>query len=775
MLAMLLPVHGGAAGRHISLVIDTSSSMLDNDPPRYTLQLSQILADLLEQGDSLTVIRMPRQAEHCGDPADFGLARQMEAFSRSGFQQELGQLLSYDSGTHFAAPIHTAIADLARHAGQARLLLFIADAGGLGDCEQPLNQELSRLKAEGVMIAAINLGGEGAFENNPAFHFSAGAMDAGELVDAVALVYQRFIGGKAVKTGRIQDLIEVEVQPWSRQAYLVVAADGEIGGVDAAAGNPPAAEIDYNHKGGGEAIGLDSKRRQYRIVRLGRPEAGAWRFRVYGSSAPAGWMFLQDSALALRLVSSPSLAQGLSAPMEVELFDQETGQRVVADPALWPGLKASMVVDGKTVQFLDDGQHGDRQAGDGIFTAQVTPARPGTQHVPLRLGSPSLDRTVDVALEVGQFGWRLKADVPPRVGFGNPLKLTVEAQALPGADSKPLDSIEVGGAAGEKLASLHDDGQGSDAQAGDGRYSGVWTPEQVGGQILGFTGVGGGMALPLRLSVEVVGSIQFPEPKPVAFGQLAGGSQAEARLDLTGAVVKGGITLDVGSDFEATGSVLEADFGEGWVSLAATPRRLTLTPDGPRQWPLRVRVGECPGGVGPGHGFAILLQGRDVDGKPVIQRIPVSLEIVEDPWLHCWWPLLAAGGAVLLAGILFHGFWSPSRFSPRLGVVLSPEEDMGEGFFHPIRAQRGTGSGFYRDARAYIRQDYRLSGSAKAALACLRACGKRVKLKPAAGQSLLWLNLDGEWESVPAEESPVHFGVVYKDAMGSLYFEIRNG
>jgi hypothetical protein len=109
-----------------------------------------------------------------------------------------------------------------------------------------------------------------------------------------------------------------------------------------------------------------------------------------------------------------------------------------------------------------------------------------------------------------------------------------------------------------------------------------------------------------------------------------------------------------------------------------------------------------------------------------------------------------------------------------LGVVLSPEEDMNEGFFYPIKAERGTGSRFYKDARAYICQDFRLSGKAKGALVRLRASGKRVYLSPAHGMAVYRQNLEGEWDELPTEETLMHFGVSYKNALGTLFFELRN-
>ena len=329
-----------SVGRHISIIIDTSGSMVASDPRRYTLQLSQILADLSGKDDTLSIIRLPQSESSCADGYDAHLIRPMNPADRAGFQQSLDALLVYAGGNNFAAPIHTAEAELERFKEKSRLLLFIADSGGLGNCNAELSAELSRLKAQGVMIAAINMGGLGAFDRNPAFTFTKGAMNAEELVGAVAEVYQHFIGGKQPQTGRVQDAIEVDIAPLARLAFLVVAADGAMAGVEALAGNPAAERVNLDHLGGGHTVGLDGRRRDYRIVRLQRPEVGRWRFNVPGLTDPAGWMLLQDSALGLRLLSPPKLAQGIAAPLQVELYDQDSGKRV-ADTSRWPGLEPS--------------------------------------------------------------------------------------------------------------------------------------------------------------------------------------------------------------------------------------------------------------------------------------------------------------------------------------------------------------------------------------------------------------------------------------------------
>ncbi len=98
LLCWLIPA-AWAAERHLTVIVDTSTSMQDSDPRRYTLQSAQILSDLLDTGDSLTVIRMPQYDRACTDRADATLARQLDPADHSGFKQELDELLVYNTGT----------------------------------------------------------------------------------------------------------------------------------------------------------------------------------------------------------------------------------------------------------------------------------------------------------------------------------------------------------------------------------------------------------------------------------------------------------------------------------------------------------------------------------------------------------------------------------------------------------------------------------------------------------------------------------------------------
>lgn len=763
-----------AAKRRLAIIVDTSSSMSTNDRQRYTMQLSQVLSDLVDAGDDLFVLRMPPEhLSSCSQGPMSSLVLRLDPSNRGGFKQQLDRLIRFDTGTYFAAPIRTAISLLPKEPDTQRMLVVIADSGGLGSCEDGLTRELLQLKSEGTAIAAINLGSSsGAFDRNPAFDFTTAALDAQGLIEAVALVYQRFLGAKKVQTGQVKGEISVEIAPYVEEAFLVVAADGPIGSIEQAGGNPSAARIDLNHRGGGETRGLDTVLRGYRIVRLERPAAGRWRFRAARVVDDAGWMLLQDSSVGVRLVSSPVIPKNVNTPIEVELFDERTGKRITDTTGL-PGLDVTLEVDGRRITFRDDGQSGDRQARDGILTATTTFDKAGDQPLTAHLQSAFLDRKVPMTAKVIEARWRVDIGTAKRAEVDRPVSLSVTLHPIgSSATLRPPDRIDV--LTGGAVIQLRDDGRAGDGQAGDRRFTGTWTPNQTGTFQLDYVPVGGSLAAQVTAPLQVLGRIRFGAPVPVDFGRLESESVGTRQLDLTNADVRGTFDIQVSTAFERQRSVLEIDLGNGWIPLRKEPQTLRLAEGDRRTWPLRLRVGGCPEAHPAGQKFEIVLTGTSADGKPVRLAVPVTAEIVPDPWLHCWWPVIAAVLGVLLVGIIIHGYWSPSRFPPRLGVVLSPEEDINEGFFHPIRAHRGSGSGFYRDASIYICQDFRLSNKPHNALARLRADHKLVRIESLSGAGVWRQNAEGDWEQIPAGESTARFGHLYRNDPATLFFELRN-
>jgi hypothetical protein len=748
-----------AAGRRVAILIDTSGSMVQTDPQRYTVQLSQIIADILDDSDELTVVRLRNVfLVFCSGGPSSSLSIRLDPRRRSAFKSGIDGLIAYDGNNDFASAIRTAMQALSLDPGKKRMLLMIADSGGLDPCAEPLTRELVRLHDSGAVVAAVNIGSTtGAFENNPAFDFTTPAQDPQELVNAVAEVYQRFLGARKVQTGTVRSGIEVEIDPFVREAYLVVAADGPVGRLEQGPGNPGARALDLDHRGGGETQGLDGRRRGYRIVRFERPGPGRWHFRAPGLSADAAWVLIQEDTLGVRLVSPGKVAEGANV-LEAELYDTETGQPV-RDLAKVPGAGVSIEVDGREIPLRDDGSGGDRTPGDGIFSASHDFQGTGKRDLSMRLKTRNIDRVLTGGLEVMEAGWRVVPPPPQKATLGEPVPLKVDLQPVgaPGAPRVPPEKIDIK-VDGTPEGELRDRG----GEGGLRRYEGSWTPRKLGPQDVELAPVGGSPAVPATARVEVLGSLEFGAPVPVRFGRLKSGGEGSATLDLSPAKVKGGFDLEVTSAFGSSGSQLEMETPAGWVPLGRKPVQIRLEDGGARSWPLRLRVGSCPADCEPSEVHRVVVSGAGPDGKPRRLEVPLTAEVVPDPWLVCWWPVLAAVGLAALTGFLIYGFWSPSRFAPRIGVQISPEPDMSEGFFHPIRGARGSGSGFYRDAMIYV-GNFELTPRPGSALARLRAHRNQVRLQPMNGGTLWRQTQDGEWDQVAAGEATVRSGVIYRN------------
>ena len=126
----------------------------------------------------------------------------------------------------------------------------------------------------------------------------------------------------------------------------------------------------------------------------------------------------------------------------------------------------------------------------------------------------------------------------------------------------------------------------------------------------------------------------------------------------------------------------------------------------------------------------------------------------------------------MIAAIIY-GFIYPFRFPSHAGLQISPEENLAEGFYYPLKRQPASRIGFYRHARVFLTDDYRIAGKPGGAFARLRADRSNVMLRPENGRAVWKQRFDGDWEAVHAEESPVRPGTVYRNEEKTVYFEVR--
>lgn len=772
LLATLLPAIAAAGTpRKFAILIDTSGSMGDNDRPRYAVMLARIVGDLLEDTDAFTVIGMP-QSESCGDGADLSLTARLDPADRTNFKNNLDSFLTYRTGTHFARSIRTARDVLGLSPEEPRMLLIIADSGGL-NCERELLPELESLHDSGAIVAAINLDkAQGAFENKRgAFTFTSNVREPEQLVEAVAGIYQKFLGSNKIRKGSVGSDIEVEIDPFVRTAFLVVVAEGKVEDLENSS-SLTAGALDLNYRGGASTPGLDNITRDYRIVKLTRPAPGQWSFRARQVSKPAAWVLIQESSIAIRVQASGSFVKGVKSPFEITLYDQDTGAKI-DDPQVLATVEAQVVAAGVTHKLRDDGTDGDAKPSDGVFSAPIQIDAAGKTDLKVRVQTGGLDTEVTVPIDVINASWRIVPEFPARTEVDEEVTLTARLEAVgalaPTADRAPARIISTDD--GAPLVFV-DDGTDGDAKKGDHIYSARWRPGAIGERTLALEAQGGAETAQAAARIDVVGVLELGPAKPITFAPAGSRSIVSAALDLSEAKIKGRYALTLRSDVDLFGASLEVQNEGAWVSLSGRTATIELSSGGQKTWPLRLRVGSCPSACTPQTPWLLEISSA---GVAQTLSIPVAITVQADPWIVCWWPAVVATVTGMLVAFIVFGYVLPSRFSGRLGVQISTESDMNEGFFHPIKAQRGTGVRFYRDAICYVCSDYRLDGSAKNAIAKLRANGRLTKISAVDGTTLWRLRTDGEWEKLPPGELSLSAATVCRNDESNLYFELRTG
>ena len=157
------------------------------------------------------------------------------------------------------------------------------------------------------------------------------------------------------------------------------------------------------------------------------------------------------------------------------------------------------------------------------------------------------------------------------------------------------------------------------------------------------------------------------------------------------------------------------------------------------------------------------------------QRVPVRLrwQVKGLSFWERWGWLILLILILLITAFVIGGFVLPQRFQGALAVAYGPERgELDEQTPQPVKQWKGVGIGFYRNARAFLHPDFRLSGNPQGALASLHAERGGTRVMPGRGMSLHRETLDGDWESTPAEGRRARAGDVYRISDHGPYFRI---
>ena len=317
-----------------------------------------------------------------------------------------------------------------------------------------------------------------------------------------------------------------------------------------------------------------------------------------------------------------------------------------------------------------------------------------------------------------------------------------------------------------------DDGSGADQTASDGRFS-VWHS---------FAGTG---IIPVELQID----------SPVV--------QRTARDQ-----------VDVSGVFKYQGGPISVDFGRH-KAPGSVCRPLSLVAEHKGPVPIELEhLKRPPGGFGfvlragstelrptgtaealsPGIPLELCLETTDrapnseATDRPMLQlgvagskaadqqvELRLSWQVDGLTWRQRWgWLVLILLG--LLAAVLIAlGFILPKRFQRTLSLSFAPElADVDETPPLALYTWRGVGIGFYRDARAFLHGDFRISGKSSGALASLQAEAAGTRVRPGRGMALFRQDFGSKWEELPKEGEMARAGEIYRVGENGPYFRIAS-
>ena len=312
---------------------------------------------------------------------------------------------------------------------------------------------------------------------------------------------------------------------------------------------------------------------------------------------------------------------------------------------------------------------------------------------------------------------------------------------------------------------LNDDGRGGDEKAGDGLFSGVVVFRKEGGNRVELTLKNDYTNRISVYSVEASGSFLYTGESPfkVDFGQLTHNSKVCQEVILK-AKHKGVISFeqDVIHALPAEHSL--------FASTSENPEKLSLKPNEPFNLCLQVSETAPSSSIEDEELFLIKVANGTASDQQVI--FSVSWEVEGLSFLERWLLLLLLILGLIALIIIALGYILPKRFQSTLHIAMGADlEELEE--FVPMQLKRmpKVGIGFYRNAQAYIHDDFRVMGTGKSASVRLSADVSEARVQAINGRFLRRKNAYQEWERIE-ESTEFRSGEVIQVGDGGLYFKL---
>ncbi len=411
----------------------------------------------------------------------------------------------------------------------------------------------------------------------------------------------------------------------------------------------------------------------------------------------------------------------------------------------------------------------DQYRGSAYRVAYIKNPPPGTWTVHVNGGGAGASYAVIQRSTLAPYVYPVSSAVP-----GVPFQLSASLRSGQGGpDLLPTDLPEdvIFDATFEgQTVRLNDDGQNGDQKKGDGRYTNLLTAHQTGVMTIAVRAHNSFLDRTVKIQVNVTGKFQYDGgPVMIDFGSLKAGQTVCRNLSFS-ADQEGAIPFEL-----------------SWVEILPKELSLELRANGKRSTPGGGAISALPedqkqlclvtgrfaaasqSNAQPWVNLGV--RGRHDRQSTVELRTSWSLRPLSF-WERWGWLILIIL-AVLLLWFIIYGYIKPNRFPTGLALCYAPAVDeLDDQTPQPVKLWRGVGIGFYRDARACLRDDFRINGQVKGATAILVA-GPRRSVIVKTGSRALYRDIGvDEWEQVPPTGRRTGQGEIYRVGESGPYFRI---
>jgi hypothetical protein len=425
---------------------------------------------------------------------------------------------------------------------------------------------------------------------------------------------------------------------------------------------------------------------------------------------------------------------------------------------------ASVTHDGKAVPADYAADH---YNGSAYRVAHMKNPAEGTWEVSVTGGGPGVSYAVIQRSTITPYA-EVAKDVTTGVAF--PLVVGLR-YGDSGQDLQPSDlpePVKIEAQFNGQTIELHDDGSNGDAKAGDGKFTAMLTALNAGPVMIRVRAHNSFLDRVIKVTVNARGFFKYSGgPVDVNFGSVVAG-QTVCRVVQFQAEQQGGVPFEL--------------------------RQLDTPPDG-LHFELRAKgKRSTPGGdpitLLPGEEKSICLTtnrnagdsrsdarvwanlvARGFDGTPVPLRMTWSVRALT--FWEKWRNLILLILAALIVFFIVYGYIKPYRFPAGLAICYAPEmSELDDQTPQPVRMWRGVGIGFYRDARACLQDNYRITGTVRGAVATLHAGQRRIVYVRPGSRALYREEGLGEWEQIPPNGRRASMGEIYRVGDNGPFFRL---